>query len=176
MLPLVTERLLLRELVLTDAPFILELLNEPGFVHFIGDKGVRDLAGAENYLRTGPLASYAHHGFGLLTVTLKDGPPVGICGLLQRDFLPHPDLGYALLARHTRQGYAHEAAAAVLRDARDRLGLATLHAITAFRNPDSVKLLGKLGFDFVEFIQQPGHPDPSRLFIRTGPPKTTPGM
>lgn len=166
---LATERLLIRELVATDAPFILELLNEPAFVHFIGDKGVRDPAGAENYLRTGPLASYAQHGFGLMAITLKDGTPVGLCGLLKRDFLPHPDLGYALLARYCGQGYAHEAASAVLRDARGRLGLSTIHAITAFRNPDSVKLLGKLGFDFVEFIQQPGYAEPSRLFVRQDP-------
>ncbi len=160
-----TARLLIREFMLRDAAFILELLNEPAFIEFIGDKGVRDLAGAETYLREGPLASYAKHGFGLWAVTLHDGTPLGSCGLLQRDFLPHPDLGYAFLARHHGQGYAHEAASAVLHHARDHLKLTTLHAITAFRNPASVKLLGKLGFDFVDFIQQPGYTDPSRLFV-----------
>jgi RimJ/RimL family protein N-acetyltransferase len=166
---LATDRLVLREFTLGDAAFIQELVNEPAFVHFIGDKGVRDLAGAEKYLRDGPLASYARHGFGLWCVTLKDGTPLGSCGLLQRDFLPHPDLGYAFLARHHGQGYAFEAASAVLRHARQQLGLTTIHAITAFRNPDSVKLLGKLGFDFVEFIQQPGYAEPSRLFVAIPP-------
>lgn len=159
-----TDRLVLREFTLADAPFIVELLNEPAFIEFIGDKGVRDLAGAEQYLRGGPLASYAKHGFGLWAVTRKDGTPLGMCGLLQRDFLPHPDVGYALLARFHGQGYAHEAAAAVLHHARGSLGLTTLHALTAFKNPASVHLLGKLGFDFVDFIQQPGYAEPSRLF------------
>lgn len=159
-----TDRLILREFTLADAAFIVELLNEPAFIEFIGDKGVRDLAGAEQYLRAGPLASYAKHGFGLWAVTLKDGTPLGMCGLLQRDFLPHPDVGYALLARFHGQGYAHEAATAVLRHARGHLGLTTLHALTAFKNPSSVHLLGKLGFDFVDFIQQPGYAEPSRLF------------
>jgi RimJ/RimL family protein N-acetyltransferase len=110
------------------------------------------------------LASYAKHGFGLWAVTLKDGTPVGMAGLLQRDFLPHPDLGYALLARFHGQGYAHEAATAVLRYASEKFGLTTVHALTAFKNPASVHLLGKLGFDFVDFIQQPGYAEPSRLF------------
>jgi RimJ/RimL family protein N-acetyltransferase len=91
--------------------------------------------------------------------------PLGSCGLLKRDFLDHPDLGYAFLARQHGQGYAREAATAVLRHAQEQ-NINTLHAITAFRNPASVRLLGKLGFDFVDFIQQPGYAEPSRLFIR----------
>jgi ribosomal-protein-alanine N-acetyltransferase len=168
-LSLETERLRLREFNLADAAFMVELLNEPAFVEFIGDKGVRDVAGAEKYLREGPIASYAKHGFGLWCVTLKDGTPIGSCGLLQRDFLPLPDIGYAFLSRHWGQGYALESAEAVLRHARGPLGLAALHAITAFRNPASVRLLGKLGFDFVDFFEQPGATQPSRLFISNPP-------
>jgi [ribosomal protein S5]-alanine N-acetyltransferase len=166
-----TERLFIREFTPMDAAFVFELLNEPTFIEFIGDKGVRDLAGAETYLREGPLASYARHGFGLWCVVRgSDGLPLGSCGLLKRDFLTHPDLGYAFLSRHHGQGYALEAATAVLKYARHGLALKALHAITAFRNPASVRLLGKLGFDFVDFIQQPGYTEPSRLFIRTSEP------
>lgn len=160
-----TARLLIREFMLRDAAFILELLNEPAFIEFIGDKGVRDLMGAERYLREGPLANYARHGFGLWLVALPDGTPLGMCGLLKRDFLDHPDLGFAFLAQHRSQGYAHEAASAVLRHAHTQLNLPTVHALTAFRNPESVKLLGKLGFTFVKFIEQPGYAEPSRLFV-----------
>jgi [ribosomal protein S5]-alanine N-acetyltransferase len=159
-----TARLVIREFMLRDAAFILELLNEPAFIEFIGDKGVRDVVAAERYLREGPLASYAH-GFGLWLVALPDGTPLGMCGLLKRDFLDHPDLGFAFLARHRGHGYGHEAASAVLRHAHDQLNLPTLHAITAFRNPDSVKLLGKLGFSFVKFIERPGYAEPGRLFV-----------
>ena len=94
-----TARLLIREFSLADASFALELVNEPAFREFIGDKGVRDLATAGKYLQEGPLASYTKQGFGLWCVTLEDGTPIGSCGLLKRDFLPHPDLGYAFLAR-----------------------------------------------------------------------------
>lgn len=163
--PLETERLHIRAFTLEDAPFVLELLNDAGFIEFIGDKGVRDIAGAEKYLREGPITSYAKHGFGLCCVTLKNGTSIGSCGLLQRDFLPHPDLGYAFLAKYRGEGYAHEAAIAVLHFAREELKLSTLHAITAFRNPPSVALLVKLGFEFVHFFEQPGHTEPSRLFV-----------
>jgi RimJ/RimL family protein N-acetyltransferase len=172
MLPLQTERLVIRELTLADAPFVLELVNEPAFHEYIGDRGVRDIAGAEKYLRDGPLASYAKHGFGLWGVTLRDRTPLGICGLLQRDYLENPDLGYAFLARHHGQGYAHEAAVAVVSHADGPLGHTTLHALTAFRHPASVRLLGKLGFDFVKFFEQPGYPEPSRLFTRQRGPRS----
>jgi [ribosomal protein S5]-alanine N-acetyltransferase len=160
-----TPRLIVRDLTLADSSFVLELLNEPSFLEFIGDKGIRDIAGAEKYLRDGPLAMYAQHGFGLWLVALKDGgTPIGSCGLLKRDYLNHPDIGYAYLARFTGQGYAHEAAVAVLCHAREHLKISTLHALTAQENTASIKLLGKLGFAFEQFIDQPGYTEPSRLF------------
>lgn len=165
MISLETERLTIRELTLDDAGFILELLNEPAFHRYIGDKGVRDLAGAIGYLRDGPLAMYARHGFGLWLVALKDdGKPIGMCGLLKRDLLDHPDLGFALQARFTGQGYAYEAASAVLAHTRNALKLGPILAITAPENPSSIKLLGKLGFRFDRMIELPGYTEPSRLF------------
>lgn len=164
-----TDRLLVRALTLADAPFILELLNEPAFHQYIGDKGVRDVAGAEKYLREGPLAMYARHGFGLWLVVLKTtGEPLGMCGLLQRDYLPDPDLGFALLQRHTGRGYAHESAAAVLRHGQETLKLPRILAITAMENPPSVGLLQKLGFRFQKMTDLPGFAAPSRLFKLEG--------
>lgn len=141
---ILTSRLRLRPFTEADAAFILRLLNEPAFLANIGDKGVRDLAGAEAYLREGPMASYAKHGHGLLAVELEDGTPVGMCGLLQRDYLPQPDLGYALLPEHCGRGYAVEAGAAVLEAAaRPRVLATVLHA-----NVPSIRVLGKLGFRY----------------------------
>lgn len=160
-----TERLLVRELTPDDAAFILELINEPAYHRYIGDKGVRDLAGAEKYLREGPMAMYAKHGFGLWRVSRKhDDTPIGMCGPLQRVGLDHPDLGFALLARFAGQGYAFEAASAILAHVRNVLGLDVLLAITAPENPPSIKLLGKLGFQFERMIDLPGYTGPSRLF------------
>lgn len=142
---LVTERLILRPFTLEDAAFALELVNDPAFVRFIGDKGVRTLEDARAYLRDGPLASYEKHGFGLLRVeTASEGEAVGMCGLLQRESLPAPDLGFAFLSRAWGRGYAFEAAVAVLKWARDVLGLERVLALTAPDNTRSARVLRKL--------------------------------
>src|ERR1043166_3210050 len=108
-----TDRLLLRWLNDDDAPFILELLNDPSFIRFIGDKGVRTLDDARNYILNGPVASYEKFGYGLYATELKDGSvPIGMCGILKRDTLPHPDIGFAFLPRYWNKGYAFESAAA----------------------------------------------------------------
>lgn len=140
-----TYRLHLRPFTLDDAPFILSLLNEPSFLQHIGDKGVRDLEGAKGYLTNGPMASYARHGHGLMAVVLKEtGEPIGMCGLLKRDNLDHPDLGYAFVPEFWSKGYALEAARAVLEEAK----FGRVLAIVSQGNAASIRLLEKLGFTF----------------------------
>ncbi len=149
MIVLETERLILRHFNLDDATFILTLLNEPSFLRYIGDKKVRTLDDARQYILTGPRASYEQHGFGLYQVELKDShTPVGMCGLLKRDDLPDADIGFAFLPDYWNQGFAFEAAAAVLNDARERLKLDRVLAIVNPDNDASIKLLEKLGFRF----------------------------
>ena len=155
-----TPRLRLRPFTPADAPFALRLLNEPSFLQHIGDKGVRTEADAIAYLQNGPMASYARHGHGLMAVELKaTGEPIGMCGLLKRDNLDHPDLGYAFLPEFGSKGYALEAAAATLEDAVAALGYSTLLAIVSPGNTASIKLLGKLGFSFEKLATlHPGEP------------------
>jgi RimJ/RimL family protein N-acetyltransferase len=146
MVVMVTARLTLREFQPHDAPFILELLNEEGFLRFIGDKGVRTLADARDYLLAGPLQSYQRFGFGLYLVSLRsDGTPIGMCGLVKRDTLADVDIGFAFLMRHWSKGYAAESAAGVLAYGRDTLGLARIVAITALENTVSMAVLEKIG-------------------------------
>lgn len=160
-----TERLLLRRLEPEDAPFILELVNEPGWLRFIGDRNVHDLDGARRYMEEGPRALYARLGFGLYCVTAKDGMPLGMCGLIKRDTLEDVDLGFAFLARHHGHGYAREAAAATLEHARRDHGLTRLAAITDPDNARSIHLLESLGFRYVETRSlAPGQPL-SRCFL-----------
>jgi [ribosomal protein S5]-alanine N-acetyltransferase len=151
---LASERLLLRRLTVADAPFILELLNDPDWLRFIGDKGVRTLEDAERYIQTGPIESYARHGFGLFAVELKSGgTPIGLCGLLKRDVLEDVDVGYAFLPEFRGMGYAREAAAATLRFGRETVGL---HRVAAITNPDnarSVRVLEQLGLVFEKMVR-----------------------
>ena len=149
-----TARLVLREMNDADAPFILELLNDPAVLRYIGDKGVRTLDDAVEYMRTGPRASYAQFGFGLWLVELEDGTaPIGICGLIKRPMLDDVDVGFALLPRFRSGGYAFEAASAVIGYARDTLCLRRLIAIANADNEPSGKLLEKLGMSFEKMVQ-----------------------
>jgi ribosomal-protein-alanine N-acetyltransferase len=160
-----TERLALRELGDGDEPFILELLNEPGFLNNIGDRGVRTLDDARGYIANSAVASYKKNGYGLYRVALKDSDePVGICGLVRREGLDGPDVGFAFLERFWNRGYARESAARIVEDARDRLGVGRLLAITALDNRGSIRVLEKLGFRFERTIKLPSHASESRLF------------
>jgi RimJ/RimL family protein N-acetyltransferase len=142
----VTERLVLRPLNVDDAPFILELLNEQSFLQNIGDKRVRTLDDARDYILTGPVASYEEFGFGLWLVEIEDSStPIGICGLLKRKVLEDVDIGYAFLPKFWSRGYALESAAATLSFASAN----DLRRVVAVVNPDnesSIRLLEKLGF------------------------------
>lgn len=142
-----TARLRLRHFRPDDAPFILRLLNEASFLRHIGDKQVRSLDDARRYLETGPLAGYASAGHHLNCVELlATGAAIGMCGVLKREALPVPDLGYAFLPEYWSRGYALEAAIATVNHARTVLGLDTLLAVTGPDNLASECLLGKLGF------------------------------
>ena len=130
-----------------DAPFILKLVNEPGWLRHIGDRDIHTLDAARAYIANGPVASYACHGFGLWRVSLlQGGGAIGLCGLIRRDTLEHPDVGYAFLERHGGQGHATETVAAVLAHAAGALALAHLLAITSPDNEASMRVLLKNGF------------------------------
>jgi ribosomal-protein-alanine N-acetyltransferase len=142
-----TERLSLRHLELDDAPFILQLLNDPGWIRYIGDRGVRTVEAAAAYLEARMLAQYARHGYGLWMVEPRGrAEPMGICGLVKRDDLPEPDLGFAFMPAYRGRGYAHESALAVRNHATHSLGIRRLLAITSPVNAASARLLEKLGF------------------------------
>jgi [ribosomal protein S5]-alanine N-acetyltransferase len=139
-----------------DAEMMLRLLNDPAFIRNIADRGVRTLEEARDYLRNGALRSYVEHGFAMYAVQLKaTGERIGNCGLVRREGLEGPDLGYALLPGFCGHGYAKEAAQAVLADARDRLGLDQMLAIVNPDNAPSIGLLQKLGFAFERMIALP---------------------
>ena len=157
----------MRPLTPDDAAFIVELLNDPSFIRNIGDRGVRTEEDARRYIIEGPMSSYARHGFGLCAVDLADaGVSIGICGLLQRNELSVPDIGFAFLSGYRAQGYAREAAAAVLDDARMRLGLESVLAIVNPDNTPSIRLLERLGFQFERLIRLGGEGPELQLFAR----------
>ena len=151
-----TERLVLRRQTLEDAAFILALMNDPEWLRYIGDRGVRTHEEARAYIQEGALKMYDQHGFGLYLMELKrNRTPVGICGLVKRNTLDDVDLGIALAHAYRGKGYAREAAAATVAYARDIVGLRRVVAIVASDNADSVRLLEGLGFSFERTLDYP---------------------
>jgi ribosomal-protein-alanine N-acetyltransferase len=160
-----TERLNLRRLSPEDAPFILELLNDPSFIRNIGDKGVRTLEDARGYILSGPMASYDKFGFGLWLVELKDSSaPIGMCGLLKREVLDDVDIGYAFLPAFWSQGFALESAAAVMSHANQHFGFARVVAVVNPDNESSIRLLQKLGFEYESMVKLSGEAAEIKLF------------
>lgn len=146
---LTTPRLALREMVAADAEFIVELLTDPAFLKYIGDRGVRTIDDARRYIETGPRAMYARLGIGLWVVETRDAcARVGICGLLKRDTLPDADVGYAFLPAYRGLGYAAEAARACCEYGFAERGLPRVLAIVSPGNGASVRVLEKLGFRY----------------------------
>lgn len=166
-----TARLRLDALAEADADFICELLNDAGFKRWIGDRGVRTPADVPAYLRAGPWAMYAQHGFGLMRVTLRgSGEKIGMCGLLKRDWLEQPDIGFSFLQRHCSSGYGRESAAAVLEDGERRLGVREVGAIVAPDNAASIGLLRKLGFAYRHPVKPPGEEREISFYSRNSAP------
>ena len=164
-----TDRLTLRWLTAEDAEFIFELVNEPAWLQFIGDRGVRTLEDARDYIFQGPVEMYNRLGFGLYLVELKgSGMPIGICGLLKRSALKDVEIGFAFLAKFWRQGYAYESAAAVITYGKNTLGLARIVAITAPANTNSIQVLEKIGLSFEQMIKPSEDTPALKLFTSDG--------
>jgi RimJ/RimL family protein N-acetyltransferase len=160
-----TERLTIRHLTSADAPFILELLNDPSFIQNIGDRGVRTIADAEAYITKGPIASYEKNGFGLDLVVLKEtGESIGICGLIKRDTLEDVDIGYAFLPRFWSKGYAVESALGVLEYGLKVKRLKRIVAITLEENRGSVRVLERIGLKFEKMVKLEGDNEELMLF------------
>ncbi|MED2838401.1 GNAT family N-acetyltransferase [Bacillus wiedmannii] len=157
MIVLETERLVLRWLDIKDAPFILELVNDPAWIQFIGDKRIKNLDDAKKYILNGPVDMYNKMGFGLYLVERKeDFTPLGMCGLIKRDSLEDVDIGFAFLEKFRSKGYGFESASAVIDYGVQNLGMKRIVAITTIDNINSGKLLEKVGLQFEEIISDSG--------------------
>jgi len=151
-----TPRLAIRRLLVSDAPLILRLLNEPSFLENIGDRGVRSLDDARTYLARGPWVGYARHGFGLFHVCLKaSGEAIGMCGLIQRDWLDAPDVGFAFLPEFWSKGYAYESSVGVIEWARRTRKVTRVVGLVKPGNAGSIRVLEKLGLAFSRVVTSP---------------------
>ena len=169
MIILETNRLILREFNTDDAAFILILLNNPSWLQYIGDRNVKTMEDAHNYLLNGPMKSYQENGFGLSMAELKKSHiPIGMCGLIKREALENVDIGFALLPEFAGMGYALEIAAATMSYAKNSLGLKDIVAITSEDNTHSIRLLNKIGLSFERMVKLSEDEESLMLFSRAG--------
>lgn len=160
-----TERIKVRWLTMDDTRFIIELLNSPGWLKFIGDRNVKTEDQAKKYLESGPLKSYADNGFGLSLVELKNEKmPIGMCGIIKRDHLESPDIGFAFLPEFIGKGLAFEVAKATMTYAKQTLKLPEILAITLPSNKLSIKLLEKIGMRFIKIFSFPNDNEQLSLY------------
>lgn len=163
-----TERLLLREFTTGDTAFILELVNSAGWLQYIGDRNIKSVEQAKAYLENGPIKNYRENGFGLCLVERKDdAKAIGMCGLLKREYLDTPDMGFAFLPEFNGNGYAYEIAIATVAYAKNKLKISTVSAITMANNEKSIKLLEKMGFSFKKTIFLPTGKEELQLYIHS---------
>ena len=155
--PILTRRLSMRHIQEKDAPFIFELVNSKGWLQYIGDRGVKSLDDAQTYIKENIQKPYGPAGYGLHGISLKGSSDlIGLCGLLKRDFLPFPDLGFAILPEYGGKCYIKEASLEILSIARTHPQLSSINAFTSKENERSIGLLTKLGFSFQEVFDWDG--------------------
>ncbi|MBC6489717.1 GNAT family N-acetyltransferase [Flavihumibacter stibioxidans] len=152
-----TERLSLSELTGEEAGFVFRLMNSKGWLQYIGDRGIRTIEDARQYILNNTMKSYTEHGYGMYLVrTEQDQVPIGMCGLVRRNFLEYTDIGFAFLPEYNGKGYAFESASAVLQYARESLGMKKIIAIVNHDNQPSIRLIEKLGMQFEKTVPFPG--------------------
>ncbi len=160
-----TEKLKLRELTLDDTSFIIELVNSTGWLKYIGDRNIKTTEQSKAYIENGPMKSYSENGFGLWLVESKvHKKPIGMCGLLRRDYLNHPDIGFAFLPEFIGKGFGFEAATGTISFAKNQLNFSSICAITMPDNVASIKLLEKIGMKFIKSISPPGSQEELHLY------------
>jgi RimJ/RimL family protein N-acetyltransferase len=163
-----TNRLTLSKITVQDAPFFVKLMNTPGFIKYIGDRNIRSVDDAASYLENDIIKSYQDNGFSYYKVALKEdlGNILGIVGILKREQLECPDIGFAFLPQNEGKGYAFEATSELMRLAKDKFNIAKVSAITLELNKSSIKLLEKLGLTFEKRIKPFDNDEELLLFAK----------
>ncbi len=150
-----TKRLVLSKITVDDAAFILELMNTPGWLKYIGDRNIKTVEAAANYIQNNQLKCYETHGFGYYKVQVKSEnlKPIGTFGLLKRDNLEHIDIGFSMLPEYHGKGYGFEAASEIMNLAKNTFHIKTLCGITLAENQISINLLEKLGLSYQKTVK-----------------------
>ncbi|MDM1356052.1 GNAT family N-acetyltransferase [Myroides marinus] len=147
---LTTERLMLNRLSHHENAFMLELVNTPGWLQFIGDRNIHNASDAQEYIQ-----KILDNNDSLYWVVSRkeDNQPIGLISLIKRDYLDHHDIGFAFLPNCMNMGYAYEATHYLLNILLKEYGYKTIYAIVLPENKSSIKLLERLHFNYEKIVQ-----------------------
>ncbi len=147
---LLTARLLIKPLTITDYNFIFELVNTEGWIKFIGNRNIKSQVEAAAYIQN----ILGNKNVSYWVVKLKDKQDkIGIVTYIKRAYLEHPDIGFAFLPNFCKKGYAYEATNAVLNQIIREGNLSHIFATTVPENISSIKLLKRIGLVFEREIE-----------------------
>jgi RimJ/RimL family protein N-acetyltransferase len=145
-----TQRLILQSLSEEDADFVNALVNTEGWIKFIGDRNVKSTDDAKAYIQK----ILVNQNINYWVVKLQDNnTPIGVVTFIKREYLDHPDIGFAFLPEYAKKGYAFEAATVVLGDSMDDPIHPYILATTIKENEKSISLLEKLGLRYLKEIE-----------------------
>lgn len=162
---LTMSRIILQRFTLNDAPFLKELMNTPGWLQFIGDRQIDSIQKAADYITDKFFTHFNEFGYGPVKLCLKDTEqPIGIITVVKRDYLPYPDIGFALLPEYEGKGYAFEGSKAIIEQLTKEFNFPELYAFTEIDNIKSITLIERLGFNSDGKIKPDGEDEELLLF------------
>ena len=160
-----TERLIIRPTSESDSEFIFELLNTPKWLKYIGDRNIKTVEDAKDYIKKKMISQLQRLGYSNYTLIRKqDNQKIGTCGLYDRDGLDGIDIGFAFLPEYEKKGFAFESSNKLKEVAFSEFDIKVISAITTKDNISSQKLLEKLGLKFIETTKIPNDDEELLLY------------
>ena len=160
-----TERLIIRPTSESDSEFIFELLNTPKFLKHIGDRNIKTVENAKDYIKGKMIPQLERLGYSNYTLIRKiDNQKIGTCGLYDREGLKGIDIGFAFLPEYEKKGFAFESSNRLKEAAFNEFDIKTISAITIKDNISSQKLLEKLGLKLTGTTKLPNDDEELLLY------------
>ena len=151
-----TNRCYLRELNSSDAENFFALNSDKKVIKYTGDKSFETIEAARDFLLK--YNQYKEFGYGRWAVINKENNDfLGWCGLKFSADLKETDIGFRFFRKHWNKGYATETAKACLEYGFNTLKLEKIVGRAMEENIGSIKVLEKIGMQFVDIINFEEH-------------------
>ncbi|WP_340153403.1 GNAT family N-acetyltransferase [uncultured Marivirga sp.] len=155
----------IRPITPEDAPLLFDLMTSEKWLAQIGDRGIKSVADARQYILDKMHPDLHRKGFvNHIVIDSETKAEIGTCSLHHRDGIDGVDIGYGILEQFEGKGYATAAAQKMVELALNTYGLNKVYAITNDENLGSCKVLEKLGFIHIGYVELPIADHPVKLY------------